>query len=54
MHFYDLSVEPLNQIAVVYVLVFLPIIQREELMGWHLSGFARTRIRVIRVNFSKI
>ena len=28
--------------------------QQEELIGWHPSGVTRTRIRVIRVNFSEI
>ena len=27
--------------------------QQEELIGWHLSGVTRTRIRVIGVNFSE-
>ena len=41
--------------AVVFVLVFLLIMQQEELIGWHPgSGVRRTRIRVIGVNFSDI
>ena len=45
----DLFVTP------VLVLVFLPVIQKglEELMGWHLSRVARSRFRVIGVNFSE-
>ena len=31
------------------LLVFLTIIQQEELIGWHASGVKRTRIWVIRV-----
>ena len=27
------------------VLVFVPIMQKEELMGWHLSKVTRTRIK---------
>ena len=34
-------------------LVFLPIIQQEELMGWHPSRVTRTRILVIGVNSSE-
>ena len=41
------------QIALVLVLVFLPIIEHEELTVWHPSGVTRTRIRVIGVNFIK-
>ena len=37
----------------VLVLVFLPIIQKEELTGWHTSGVTTTRIRVLWVNFSE-
>ena len=29
------------------------IIEKEELVEWHLSGVTRTRIRVIGVNFSE-
>ena len=35
-------------------LVFLPIKQREDLMGWHPSEVTRTRIRVIGINFGEI
>ena len=41
------------QIALVLVLVFLPIIEHEELTVWHPSGVTRTRIRVTGVNFIK-
>ena len=37
----------------VLVLVFLPIIRKEELTGWHPSGVTTTRIRVLWVNFSE-
>ena len=37
----------------VLVLVFLPILQKEELMGCHPSGVTRSRIRVIGVNFTE-
>ena len=33
--------------------MFLLILQKEELMGWHPSGVTRTRICVIEVNFSE-
>ena len=40
--------------SVIYFLsVFTMIMQQEELIGWHLSGVTRTRIRVIGVNFSE-
>ena len=34
--------------------MFLPIIQQEQLMGWHPGGVARARIRVIEANFNEI
>ena len=37
----------------VLVLVFLPIIQKEELTGGHPSGVTTTSIRVLWVNFSE-
>ena len=58
----DLLVAPIiiigNQIAVastslVFFSVFT-IIQQEGLMGWHLSGVTRTRIRVTGVIFSEV
>ena len=56
----DLFVTPIIKIKLmqcwpVLVLVFLPVIQKglEELMGWHPSRVARSRIRVIGVNFSE-
>ena len=38
----------------VLVLVVLPVIHQEELMKRYPSGFTRTRIQVIGVNFSEI
>ena len=35
-------------------LVVLPVIQQEKPMNWNSSGVTRTRIRVVRVNFSEI
>ena len=45
----------LNQITLVLTSVNFSVFtltQQEELMQWHPSGVKRTRIRVIKVNFS--
>ena len=49
------SLHQLNQIGVVLVLVYLPIVQARRAKEWHVSGVIKTRkIRVTGVNFSGI
>ena len=45
---------PSETVTWLLALVFLPIKQREDLMGWHPREVTRTRIRVIGINFGEI